>query len=519
MDQLEHPERYASPKLTSHAEPGQPISAVGLGWCGIDPRSLTLFRVGLALVALFYFVELLAHSEGLFSNSGVFPWSLAQQHWREVSGFSLPLFFEPLFELKMSQSIFLIAAVFAAVLAFGKMPVRAAAVVWMGVAFAHFRNPIVSNSSDLLLQQGLMWCALLYGCRGARTAATVGVHFAVVFLYVFSVFWKLQSPEWSSQFTALFQTLSAREIASQWAPLILNFPEFLKILTGVTLFAEGVVPLLILIPEKRGIAKLVAVAMLCALHAGIAVLMAIGPFPYLCIALWILFLPPVFWTQAESIILKLARFTDFTKYNFLAKLKNSEPLQKNPNPHLHSHPDLDTTSFFRVFAAGICVLVCSLNIVTFFDKTHVRNTKLFYLEFALGVKQYWKMFSPPPSDSTKYRVGIAFAQGPDKILVESAQDTNETSDRLELDFRLTYIWRTFWDVYWGGNWSEGLQQEWGANLARRFCSMQNPTGQPLVVRIFAVQTPIVFAPSPARPASSRKIGQASCPVQSAKGEE
>ncbi|MBX3227583.1 MAG: HTTM domain-containing protein [Labilithrix sp.] len=66
-------------------------------------------------------------------------------------------------------------------------------------------------------------------------------------------------------------------------------------LTYGTLVIELAAPLLLFVPWRRDVLRIVAVAAAFALHAGMLVTMRLALFPWIMFACWALFLPPRFW--------------------------------------------------------------------------------------------------------------------------------------------------------------------------------------------------------------------------------
>jgi hypothetical protein len=69
----------------------------------------------------------------------------------------------------------------------------------------------------------------------------------------------------------------------------------LRLLTRLVFTIEVLAPVLILSPVKTDLLRTIAVGFFMFMHLGIAILMRIGVFPYLSLAIWLLFLPATFW--------------------------------------------------------------------------------------------------------------------------------------------------------------------------------------------------------------------------------
>ena len=66
-------------------------------------------------------------------------------------------------------------------------------------------------------------------------------------------------------------------------------------MTRLVFMADLLTPVLILSPVKTEFSRTITIFFFLSMHLGIALLMKIGVFPYLSIAIWLLFLPTGFW--------------------------------------------------------------------------------------------------------------------------------------------------------------------------------------------------------------------------------
>jgi hypothetical protein len=101
--------------------------------------------------------------------------------------------------------------------------------------------------------------------------------------------------EWRVDGTALYYALSAKQIAQPLGTYLLQFPHLLKSLTFTTLAVEIVAPLLLFSPVFTVPARMVGIAGIVGLHAGISLTLAVGYFPWLGALCMVCFLPSWFW--------------------------------------------------------------------------------------------------------------------------------------------------------------------------------------------------------------------------------
>lgn len=72
---------------------------------------------------------------------------------------------------------------------------------------------------------------------------------------------------------------------------VLEQEGLLRMMTRLVFMAEFLAPVLILSPVKTEFSRTITIIFSMSMHLGIALLMKIGVFPYLSIAIWLLFLP------------------------------------------------------------------------------------------------------------------------------------------------------------------------------------------------------------------------------------
>lgn len=119
-----------------------------------------------------------------------------------------------------------------------------------------------------------------------------------VFLIYFSAGLLKNLNEWVLDATAMETILSHPAYETSLGLALLDYPAALVAMSVATYLIEIFGALMVLIPgkslERR---RTIVVPIFVAMHVGIAALMGIGLFPYVMIAIWLLFLPVRFWDR------------------------------------------------------------------------------------------------------------------------------------------------------------------------------------------------------------------------------
>ena len=149
----------------------------------LDPRSLTLFRIILGLVAFYDIYLNLTNWEALFSPSGVLKYA------GEFSIFNTPL----VFFLGLLFSIFIIIGFKTRIFLF---------LTWFVILNIQVSNPYLLNFGDQVLLLSLFWSCFLNFDKKSSPVLNVGIIFQFLILYFFSFYHKY-GPTWREDFTAV----------------------------------------------------------------------------------------------------------------------------------------------------------------------------------------------------------------------------------------------------------------------------------------------------------------------------
>lgn len=122
-----------------------------------------------------------------------------------------------------------------------------------------------------------------------------------IFLVYFSAGMIKDLGEWVIDATAMQTILAHPNYETALGVAILDYPVVTAVMSVATYVVEVVGALLVLVPGKTlTLRRMVMVPVFIAFHIGIAAFMGLGLFPYVMIALWLVFLPSVGWDGVWS---------------------------------------------------------------------------------------------------------------------------------------------------------------------------------------------------------------------------
>src|SRR5262245_34918311 len=224
---------------------------------GADLRSLAALRIGVGLLLL---VDLKWRAEDLvahYTDFGVLPRSVLLEQAASRWFISLHVINGT---WEVQALLFCIAAAFALALVAGYKTRIVTFVSWFLLVSLQTRNPVIGDASDVLLRMVLFWGIFLPwgacysidradhpGCKHlpkrSLTWATAAYVAQIVFVYWFAALLKT-GPQWRTDGTAIYLTLSIDQMTTAFGQYWLQFPRLLELLTGAVLWFEIIGPLL-----------------------------------------------------------------------------------------------------------------------------------------------------------------------------------------------------------------------------------------------------------------------------------
>ncbi|HEX4475308.1 MAG TPA: HTTM domain-containing protein [Polyangiaceae bacterium] len=378
---------------------------------GLDARSLSLFRVGLAVVVLGDLAVRACDLRTFYSDDGVLPRALVVERLWHPGYFSLHLasgavWFEGL--------LFVVAAAFAVCLAVGYRTRVATIASWALLVSLQNRNPEVLSSADVLLRVLLFWAmflplgarASLDARRGAfdedssrddlvASAGTVALLVQTASVYVFAGLMKLEDGTWRDG-TGLVYAIRAPEFATWLSLHASGDVAFWSGVGRVVPYVEILGPLLLLSPIRPALCKGLAVVIFFSFHLGIALFMSIGIFAPVSLVMWLAFVPSTAWDR-------LAFAWD---RRFAPLVASGAPLPSPRRDPPSRAPPIKSLSVVNAMRRGVsdssnAVCLALAAAVVFWNLNTVRpglfvvpeaQNRLFA---ALRLDQRWDMFSRP----------------------------------------------------------------------------------------------------------------------------
>ena len=358
----------------------------------LDLRSLGLLRIGISFVLLLDLWIRFGDLEAHYTNLGVLPLTaLFEYAWHPfhfslytaASSFPMMVF---LFGLNLACVVCLLLGYRTRLFTF---------LCWIFIISLHNRNPLVHQAGDDLLRLILFWGLFLpwgyyYSIDAKsngikpkhkrtqyRSFACFGYILQIFYVYFFSALHKT-SPEWTTDFTALYYALSLDQILMPFGKLIYPYEGFLKILTAATYYTEMLLPFVLFIPFFTGWWRLIFVAVISTLHLGIALSLNVGLFPLISTVAMLGLLPFFVMNKLNRQIQKFFR-------KHLPSAQNA-PTKKSGHIWPKEKPIMAILAIFFI------LYTFSWNLRTV--KVPVGEYGMQWVGHTLRVNQFWSMFAP-----------------------------------------------------------------------------------------------------------------------------
>jgi len=283
----------------------------------IDLRSLALMRIAMALLIL---VDLALRSSTMqlfYTDAGLLPrakWLAVNNQWYlSLHAASGALWWQIL--------LFSLAAVFAIGLLIGYRTRLMNILSWVMLASLMNRNEMVLQGGDILLVVMTFWGMFLpLGAKWSIDAAlqpehqrnpnqlrfapdkaqlyfsiaTIAVIFQVLFLYFFTALLKTGAP-WRYPFEAAHYTLEIQHFVTPIGTWFKELSPLLPIGAAYVIVAEFVAPILVLLPFKWPIARIIGLLMMASLHVAFLLFLHIGLFPLIDFMSLMVLIPSIVW--------------------------------------------------------------------------------------------------------------------------------------------------------------------------------------------------------------------------------
>jgi hypothetical protein len=280
---------------------------------GVDLRSLALFRMALALIAL---ADLSMRAGSLipfYTDRGVLPRQVLLTELSSSWRLSLLLISG---DVAVQAVLLTLAGAAALALLVGFRTRSATIFLWVFFVSLHVRNPLVLSNADTLMRLLFFWAMFLplgacWSVDRTRTPdqrplstrflsfATVGLFAQIAFIYAFGAIFK-SGAEWRSDYTAIYYALQLDSMVTPFGEYLRQFPELLALMTFGTYWFEALGILLLFSPVFTGPLRTAGVLGYVLLHVGIRMTMTLGLFQWIAALAMVCFLPAWFWAKAPA---------------------------------------------------------------------------------------------------------------------------------------------------------------------------------------------------------------------------
>lgn len=399
----------------------------------IDPRSLGLFRIcfGLSLV-----VDMIQQSgilEEMTTDAGTLPRDLHAQIYSPVERWSVHLLGG-----SWAFQATLCALTFAAVGAFlvGYRTRWATLILWVLLMSLRNRHPLFDTASDGVRRLMLFWGFFLpLGCRfsldrrAGRDTTPDGPVFSVasaaILLQIVMVYLGAGLPKdyetWVRQGTATILALRLDIFATRFGKALLDYPQLLKVTSAYTWYLEVLGPLLVLSPLFNAPLRLAAVAAFITLHLGLHLCMELGAFPYLMMSVWLIFLPPLFWSWLATLPQKSSHIARLSSW--IPERVRVTAGGRSESPHRAQGRRSWIEGLVGQSVAACCLaLVITWNVQTTgrhvnadFPQLLDRDGPVVKGMTIVRLTQYWNVFAPHPFRKDAWLMVVATLRDGSKV--------------------------------------------------------------------------------------------------------
>ena len=382
--------------------PPDPVDALERpGILSLDLRSLALFRIAFGSVILCDLISCIPQIGAFYTDDGIMPRDAL------VSKFSIPW----MISLHLMTGtwggefiLFLVTLTAVGGMIMGYRTRLSTFITWLMIWSLHNRNGAILHGGDDMVRVLLFWSmfAPLNGRFSLDRAlnpqtpplddanyswGTQALMLQLCFVYWFTAAWKWD-PAWISDGTAIYYALSLDQFAKPLGKFLLGFPDLLRVLTRATYGLELFGPALVFMPFWNARIRIFVVLSFIVFHAGIGLTMALGNFPWVCMAAWLMFLPAAVWESVEGGT--LTRLCE----------RVASYMGERVLPHISATPPAPKGQLGPV--SGAIVLVCTL--IVFAGSVSVLPSMQFTMPWWLGrvvaitqIGQRWTMFAPFPA--------------------------------------------------------------------------------------------------------------------------
>lgn len=354
---------------------------------------------------------------------------------------------------------------------------------WVFLLSLHNRNPLIQQAGDDLMRLLLFWGLFLpWGNRFSLDAilskkkqqpteitswACIGYLLLLFSVYFFSALHK-SSPEWTTDFTALYYALSLDMILFPAGKILYQHESILKALTAITFYVELLLPFVLFLPFFIKQFRVLFIMVLTLLHIGIAMSINVGLFPLICITAMLGLIPPGFYKKIKIIVKGIPFFSSFSANKHFIRGNFESIFPHFTRPEEEVIPRYDS-SFKRFKVKNILKSLLAVFFICYMLIWNIRTLKIEIPEFGINwighflrIDQYWSMFAPAVFKDDGWFVLEGTTEEGDKIDIQQ--------EGMSVDYyRPDYIAGTYKNDRWR-KYSENILFIRNSHYRRYFCS-------------------------------------------------
>lgn len=276
----------------------------------LDTRSLSAFRILIALLFLYDVLDRWLNLRAHYSDEGVLPNAIAkylmtagiaQPTVSKTANISLNLISgDPLWQMLVFGSAFLCGLLLLA----GFKTRWTAFFCWVFATSMVNASPLLIYPGDYMLNMLLLGAVFVplghhfTWFKNYQPSEVSGIStlplFAVNFLFMFGAGMAKNGTQWSSG-TAVQELLLMEQYATSMRDLILPYPGFMSFMTYATVWVERLCPFLLLLPFWGGRIRMVSALTLIGFLLGVRVFVSSQNLSFICAAGYVALLPAAFW--------------------------------------------------------------------------------------------------------------------------------------------------------------------------------------------------------------------------------
>lgn len=363
----------------------------------LDYRAIALMRIALSVVVILDIFIRWSDLSAFYIDDGILPRQMLNEYaglyWKEFS-FSV---------LTISGSawvqhiLFGAALISASMVLIGHKTRLFTVLTWIWLISVQNRAGVILQSGDDYLRLMFLWGIFLPWGRTFSAdsfekpklesneyfgVSSIAIIVQIVSVYLLGALLKT-GPEWHSQGSAIYYALSLDQMLKPLGSWLYPYAEVLRLSTRLVLFAEYLIPVLLIIPWQNGFFRKIALIQIWTLHLAIEFSLQVGLFSFISIAASMCLLPSDMIDRMSAGLNKLVQKI----WDIFKMLKYTFPYR---SPSKDSPPSILVSTFISI----LVLLGLFWNISKFTGIGENARNEVRPIVHITGLNQHWGMFAP-----------------------------------------------------------------------------------------------------------------------------